>query len=128
MKICFPVAEAGTGLEGAIFGHFGSAPVFVMVDTETAEVSELANSDAVHEHGGCSPLKALGGAKVDGIVVGGIGAGALGKLVSGGMLVYKSEGGSIRENLALLNAGQLKQFSPMFVCKGHSADGGCAHH
>lgn len=127
MKVCFPVAEA-RGLDSVIFGHFGSAPFFVMVDTETSEVSELANADAVHEHGGCSPLKALAGAKkVDGVVVGGIGAGALGKLVSGGMQVYKSEGGSIRENLALLSSGQLKQFSPMFVCKGHSG-GGCSHH
>ncbi len=31
MKICFPV-EQHEGLESQVYGHFGSAPSFVVVD------------------------------------------------------------------------------------------------
>ena len=33
MKICFPV-EKDEGIESQVYNHFGSAPVFIMVDTE----------------------------------------------------------------------------------------------
>ena len=33
MKVCFAV-EINHGIESAIYGHFGSAPHFVMVDTD----------------------------------------------------------------------------------------------
>ena len=31
MKICFPVAE-NKGLESPVYNHFGSAPMFLLVD------------------------------------------------------------------------------------------------
>ena len=33
MKVCFPV-EKNEGINSVVYGHFGSAPAFVMVDTE----------------------------------------------------------------------------------------------
>ena len=33
MKICFPVT-ADEGLESAVYSHFGSAPLFLLVDTD----------------------------------------------------------------------------------------------
>jgi len=76
MKVCFPVME-NEGLESRVFGHFGSAPQFVVVDTVTSEMTAINNSDQIHEHGACNPVAGLGGHEVDAIVVGGIGAGAL---------------------------------------------------
>jgi predicted Fe-Mo cluster-binding NifX family protein len=41
MEICFPVGN-NNGLESAVFGHFGSAPMFMVVNTETLEVTEVS--------------------------------------------------------------------------------------
>ena len=79
MKICFPTANL-KGLESQVYGHFGSAPGFIIVDTESQAVEEISNNDLHHAHGMCQPLKALGGRVVDAVAVGGIGMGALMKL------------------------------------------------
>jgi len=124
MKICFPV-ESNEGLDSPVYGHFGSAPLFVVVDTETQEVRETGNRDLHHEHGSCSPLKALAGQAVDAIVVGGIGAGALAGLNRAGLTVYQAKGGTIADNLAMLMHVELPVLTPADVCGGHS--GGCGH-
>ena len=63
MKICFPV-ESDKGLDSEVFGHFGSAPIFVVIDTEANSIDTINNQDLGHAHGMCSPLKTLDG-KVD---------------------------------------------------------------
>jgi len=76
MKVCIPIAR-DYGLESTVYGHFGSAPQFVVADTETGEIKPLDNRDRDHQHGRCSPLQAIAGEKIDAVVVGGIGAKAL---------------------------------------------------
>jgi len=39
MKVGFPV-ELDEGMESKVYGHFGSAPAFVVVDTEKKEVGQ----------------------------------------------------------------------------------------
>lgn len=125
--ICFPVAE-DHGMKSTVYGHFGSAPAFVVVDADAGTHEVIVNADAHHEHGACSPLRALGGRKVDAVVVGGIGAGALNKLGMGGVKVFKADGGTVEENLAKLGAGALSAFTPMLVCRGHGGAGGACSH
>jgi ArsR family transcriptional regulator len=79
MNICFPV-ESNKGLDSEVFGHFDSAPIFIVFNPETKAIETINNQDLGHTHGMCSPLKALDGKKVDAIVAGGIGAGAINKL------------------------------------------------
>lgn len=126
MKICFPV-EQSEGMQSKVFGHFGSAPVFVVVDTDVQSVTEIVNRDLHHQHGACSPIKALGGAAVDAIVVGGIGAGALMKLQESGMKVYRAGAYTIAENMNLMQRGMLQILQPHQVCGGHAHGGGCSH-
>jgi len=64
MKICFPV-QADHGMESAVFGHFGSAPVFFVVDTDSGLISTIQNGDRHHAHGACNPLKALAMARAE---------------------------------------------------------------
>ena len=64
MKVCVPVSE-NKGMESVPFGHFGSAPEFVICDLDSNEVKSINNGDLGHEHGKCQPLKALEGNKVD---------------------------------------------------------------
>jgi predicted Fe-Mo cluster-binding NifX family protein len=126
MKICFPV-QKNEGLESAVYNHFGSAPAFVVVDIDTNSVSTINNSDQHHSHGACNPMKALDNQRVDAIVVGGIGSGALTRLNQVGIQVHRAQGATIRENVSLFSAKKLPVLTVQGCCGGHSADGGCAH-
>ena len=126
MKVAIPVAE-DRGLDSEIYGHFGSAPVFVLVDSETMLVQALGNADQTHEHGQCSPMKALAGAMPDVVVVGGIGAGAVNGLRHAGIRVFQSPGWTVADALTLLQSGRLKEVVAQGTCGGHAEGGGCDH-
>ena len=124
MKIVIPVAEY-RGFESRVYGHFGSAPCFAVVDSETMAVERLSNRDKEHVHGACSPMKAMAGAKPDAIIVGGIGAGALLGLRAAGIMVYRSTGGTIAQVVRLLKAGKLSEMDESAVCAGHASGHDC---
>ncbi|MEW6585432.1 MAG: NifB/NifX family molybdenum-iron cluster-binding protein [Nitrospirota bacterium] len=126
MKICFPVA-APNGLASEVYGHFGSAPSFIVVETDTNAVKSIQNRDEHHVHGACNPVKALNNEKVDAIVVGGIGMGALMKLQQSGIKVLQAQALTVRDNIALLNAGGLPEFTSQHTCAGHGHGDGCGH-
>jgi ArsR family transcriptional regulator len=124
MKVGFAV-QTNEGIESKVFNHFGSAPVFIIVDAAGKEITTVTNKDLNHVHGACNPIKALDGQKVDAMVVGGIGAGALSKLNAMGIKVYGSAAETVKENLSLLNAKKLRELFAMHACRGH--EGGCGH-
>ncbi len=126
MKVCFPV-KSDNGMNSEVFGHFGSAPIFVTVDTELKVVEIINNKDLGHDHGKCSPMKALNGKAVDAIVVGGIGTGAINKLNGMGISVYKALKGTVMENLVKFEDKLLSVMSAEDTCGGHSHSGNCAH-
>lgn len=118
MKLCFPV-EKDEGLESIVYEHFGSAPVFVIYDSEGKGLRTVVNVDAHHSHGMCHPLKALGGEAVDAVILGGIGAGALGKLTAMGVKVLRSGGRTVRDNVDLYERGGLAQITTGCGMHGH---------
>lgn len=124
MKICFPV-ESDNGINSDVFGHFGSAPFFVVINTEDDTTITINNQDLGHIHGQCNPMKALNGKMVDAIIVGGIGGGAIKGLNNMGIKVYKSSAGTITDDLKLFKAGSLVEMNMTHTCGGHI--GGCAH-
>ena len=126
MKIAFPSQE-NKGMESAVYGHFGSAPHFILVDSEDGTVEATSNPDQHHQHGQCQPLAALSGNPVDAVVVGGIGKGALLKLSAAGIKIYRAVEGTVSENLKLINSGVLPEFTLAQTCDGHSHLDGCAH-
>ena len=125
MKVCFAV-EKDDGINSAVYGHFGSAPLFVMVDMEKESVTTVGNRDLNHVHGACNPIKAIGGQSVEAVVVGGIGAGAISGLNAQGIRVYQSLAVTVRQNLDLLKEGKLPLLSLQNACKGHQG-GDCGH-
>jgi predicted Fe-Mo cluster-binding NifX family protein len=127
MKICFPV-EKDKGLSSPVYSHFGSAPIFMVVDIDTNSVITIDNRDQHHTHGACSPMKALADQKIDAIVVGGIGAGALAKLHRMGIPVHRSQAATIRDNLALFKSGALAELTLEQCCNGHGRDTECSHY
>jgi len=126
MKICFPV-QKDDGMASAVYGHFGSAPLFIMIDTETGARTAIQNRDQHHTHGACNPMKALDNHRIDSLVVGGIGAGALSRLNQMGIIVHRAEAETIQGNLDLLAKRPLPVLTLQGCCGGHSADGQCAH-
>lgn len=125
MKLCFAV-QKDEGIESMVFGHFGSAPAFLIVNTDDNNLSRVVNSDMNHIHGACNPMKAIGGAEVDVVIVGGIGAGALTRLKAQGVSVFMAVENTIKENLALFHAKKLIELTMDHICGGIGA--GCAHH
>lgn len=126
MKVCIPVA-VNKGMESVPYGHFGSAPEFVICDLDTNEVKSINNGDLGHEHGKCQPLKALEGNHVDAIIVGGIGAGAIMKLNAMGTKVYRGVNDTIEVNLKFLQENKLPELTINDACAHHHGDGGCGH-
>lgn len=129
-KIAIPVTE-DLGLDSVVFNHFGSAPVFLVVDSETKVIRKIENSDKEHEHGKCNPLQSFVNNKIDAVVTGGIGGGAITKLKAGGVKVYRSgECKTVAE--VLTNFAKLEEISPEQGCNHHGHDHGsddhnCAH-
>ncbi len=126
MKVCFPVQE-NEGIESRVYNHFGSAPMFVVVDLITDDISTIINGDQHHEHGSCNPIMTLDNHQVDAVVVGGIGGGALSRLNQSGIRVYQASAPIIRDNVDLFLAAQLPEYTPSQCCGGHTEGGGCSH-
>jgi len=128
MKIAFPTQEA-QGLESPVYGHFGSAEYFILIETDNNKIETIENQDKLHTHGNCQPARALGNEKVDAVVVGGIGGGALGKLQAMGITAYRAVEGTVEENLQLIKKGRLPVFTMDQTCAGHhhGSKGDCSH-
>jgi predicted Fe-Mo cluster-binding NifX family protein len=126
MKVCFAVQE-NEGVNSTVYNHFGSAPLFVMVDVDSDKMTAVDNKDKEHVHGACNPIKAIGGQNIDAVVVGGIGGGAIRGLNAQGIKVYRAMAKTVKENLDLLVGGKLPEMTMMHACGGHQ-DGTCGHH
>jgi predicted Fe-Mo cluster-binding NifX family protein len=129
MNVLIPVM-ADNGLQSEVSAHFGSAPAYLVVDTDTGATRPIVNENQHHGHGGCAPLAILDGVSVEAIVVGGIGAGALGRLNAAGIDVYFADRGTVGETVDGLKAGRLNRMQAVHACggHGHGHGGGCHHH
>jgi predicted Fe-Mo cluster-binding NifX family protein len=131
MKLCFPVITA-EGLESNIYGHFASAPRFLIVDSESRECHVVANCDEKNLYGGCNPFMALRDMHLDGIVAGGIGDDALRTMNMCGFRVYQAEGASVRENFELfvqhlLSEVEMLNSAQEGSCADHEGSRSCGH-
>jgi predicted Fe-Mo cluster-binding NifX family protein len=118
MNICIPINE-DQGLKSRVSGHFGSAPCFLIIDTDSGLCRSIHNLNQHHDHGMCKPLSSLVDEALDGIVVAGIGMGALGKLVQAGIRVFRAEHSTVEETLTAFKAGQLQPMTPEAACRNH---------
>ena len=118
MNICIPVTE-DQGTRSPVSTHFGSAPLFMIVDTESGACRPLPNRNLHHAHGACRPLATLSGEGIDGVLVCGIGRGALAQLQASGLRVYLADSATVEEALAALSAGSLREATLDAACAGH---------
>jgi len=118
MQLCIPVLD-DRGLDSLVSGHFGSAPAFMIVDTDSGACRVLANRNDHHAHGMCQPLAALAGERVDGLIVGGIGMGALMKLQAAGIAVFRAMHPTVAETIAAFKEGRLQPVGEDGACVSH---------
>ena len=127
MRVCIPT-ESDDGLSAMVYGHFGSAPFFTIVDTDSNSVEVVDNGKDEHEHGHCQPLQPLLGKEVDCLVVAGIGRRALQILQGNGLQVLQARPGTVGDICAAAAAGELPELGFDDACGGHAhGGGGCAH-
>jgi predicted Fe-Mo cluster-binding NifX family protein len=126
MRICVPT-ETDQGLAAPVCGHFGSAPYFTLVDTESGETEVVPNRGHQHGHGNCAPLRELAGQPFDAVVCGGMGRRAAAALAEQGLGLYIAPPGTVDDLLAAFRADQLQEAQPSQLCggHGHGAGGGC---
>jgi predicted Fe-Mo cluster-binding NifX family protein len=126
MRICIPI-DNDQGLDSRVCAHFGSAPTFMIVDTESGACHAIPNGNQHHGHGMCQPLAALRPHTVDGIVVGGIGRRALERLADDRVRVFQAEHTTVGQTMAAFKAGSLRPVSMDAAC-GHGGDAGHGDH
>lgn len=119
MKICIPVLK-DDGLKSEVSEHFGSAPIFLIVDTESKDCKAIKNTNEHHSHGMCQPLAVVAGEDFGGIVVGGIGMGALNKLKAAGKKVMKTSEKDVESLLKAYEAGNIEEVDAKGACQNHS--------
>jgi predicted Fe-Mo cluster-binding NifX family protein len=131
MNLCIPIIS-DRGLASEVSPHFGSAPCFLIVDTESGACRTIANT--VHQQGrggGCAPLHLLEGQAVDAMVVGGIGMGALSRLRAANIQVLVSGLRTVQETVEAFKADALQPVGDDTACAGHGPRGpgmGCGGH
>ncbi len=128
MKACIPVVE-DQGLDSRVHPHFGSAPMVLVVDTDSGAARTVPNVEG-RRHGRCPRLGLVADEKVDAVIVTGIGPGALDRLRSAQVRVYHTTRAPARAALAGIGAGRL---APAFgevdpdraahACHGGAKDG-----
>ena len=122
MNICIPTMD-DRGKEGMPSDHFGSAPFFTFVDTETGHYEAVRNGGSSHVHGSCQPLKYLNQRPVDAIICRGLGKRAFSRLADAGIKVFVTLEKDVEESVTAFNDGRLKLLTSEEACHGHGGDG-----
>jgi predicted Fe-Mo cluster-binding NifX family protein len=125
MKLCIPIKEKN-GIESLAFSHFGSAPAFLLYDTNSDEYEIIDNTNQHHSHGACQPMQSLNGKDVNAVLVGGIGAGAIGKLHNQNIKVYQAAIDTVQINVDMFKKSQLPELTTEDACRHHNHGGGCS--
>jgi predicted Fe-Mo cluster-binding NifX family protein len=120
MRICIPTGD-DSGLDARLYAHFGSAPFFVLADTETGAVDVMRNAGQHHGHGHCAPIAHIDVDRTDAVVCRGIGRGAFASLQEKGLEVLITSADTVRDAITQARAGNLGKFCMDMACGGHGA-------
>lgn len=129
-KFVAVACDSADGLAGAVNGHFGQTPFFVVAEIAN---KQIVSSTTVHSPGhgqGCGLPRFVGGLGVSAVITGGIGGGAVRGLSAQGIEIIPGVSGNVEKVLMSYAAGLLIAGEP--GCSGHDdhggSDHGCGHH
>lgn len=117
MKLCIPTLDEGR-LKGRLSSHFGSAPFFTMIDSQTGNVEVIENRHSSHEHGSCEPSEELVGHLVDAVICPGLGRRAFGRLTDAGIAVFVTDDEDVSAAVEAFRAGALARLTSEQACHG----------
>ena len=118
MNICIPTVD-DNGLQSTVSPHFGMAPFFTLVNTETMETRGIANERIDHGQGACKPLAGLEGFSVDVLIVSGMGHRAIARLAEPGTQAFLFSGKTVAEAIKAWRSDELQPLTPNAACSGH---------
>lgn len=106
MRIAMPVG--GKSMEGGVYQSFGRSPYYMVYDTKTQE-SEFVDNTAAGSQGGAGikAAQTIVDLKVDALLTPQCGENAASVLNAANIQLYKTYGGSIKENLDAYETGRL---------------------
>lgn len=117
MKVCIPTRD-NNGMEGAIEQHFGKAPTYTILDTDSGEVFVIPNSSD-HMGGVDLPPELLHKNGVEIMLCAGLGYKAVKMFESYGIDVFVGAGGKVQDTIEAWKAGQLHNASAENTCAEH---------
>ena len=110
MKIA--VAATGNDLDAQTDPRFGRCAHFVLVDAETMAISATDNTAAAQGSGaGIAAAQLVADAGVEVVIASNLGPNAFQALAAGGITVYEFAGGTVRQAVEALKAGELQEMS-----------------
>jgi predicted Fe-Mo cluster-binding NifX family protein len=125
MDVKVAVSSTGQGLESAMDGRFGRCANFVIVDTESGEVTNLSN-EAASSTGGAGIAAGAAVAKSGASVVltGATGPNATRTLSELGIKVHVAPSGTVGQAIEAFKAGQCEEISSATVGSKSGMGGG----
>jgi predicted Fe-Mo cluster-binding NifX family protein len=118
MKLCIPSLDQN-GLESAMCDHFGSAPFFMLYDTESGTIATTVNMNDHHEHGSCMPVDALKAHGAEAVLCRGMGMRAVNLLLAAGVKAYIVEANTAGEAIGKFNAKDIRLLDAGNACRQH---------
>ncbi|HNR62550.1 MAG: hypothetical protein GXY29_07485 [Thermotogaceae bacterium] len=122
MKVAIPVSEKN-GSKSKTHEHFGSAPLYAIVETDSGEIEWFENEEAEHGHGNCRPAGKLAEFHIDAVVCQGMGSRAIDKLNGMGMKVFVNRTATtVEEVIEAIKQNRLTELSKDEACQHHHGD------
>jgi len=125
MRLCIPTQD-DAGLAARISGHFGSAPWFTIVESESGVTHSVPNREHAHRPGTCDAAGSISKLKVDAVVASGLGRRAFQSIRAAGIPVYLTQSASVGEAIQEFNMDVLMPLLEEQACSGGQGRG-CHH-
>jgi predicted Fe-Mo cluster-binding NifX family protein len=117
MKVSIPTKDEN-GLDGIVEQHFGKAPTYTIIDTDTGEITVIPNTSE-HMGGVGLPPEYLHKNGVDIMLCAGLGYKAVCMFESYGIEVFVGAGGTVRDTFEAWKTGKLQNATSENACTEH---------
>ena len=117
MRLCVPTM-GNNGLNEMVSLHFGRAPTFTIVDTETNDVKTIPNQSD-HMGGYGKPPEQLSQVGVDVMLCSGLRPRAIHMFEGYGIEVYVGASGSVKDTIELWKENRLAMATDENACREH---------
>ena len=120
MKVAIPTTD-DRGVDSMVFEHFGKAPYYTVVDTETGQ-AEAEPNRGQHCGGTQSPAELISESGVNAVFCANLGRRAVKLFGDEGILVFWVAQGNVKGALEDYSAGRLQRATEEGACSGRHTE------